>query len=250
MDISIFTLFLRHLITKHHYFALWISDHGLHIRGSIPPTAPEAQWTIEARGSNLETLKRRTVSAYLRRTYDEKRKRSSGAIVRPRSGSSGGGMKGPRARSYVGAPWFTVDDIFSLALVGAYRTTAPDNGGPAWHFVSNYCPALARTRPVLSISSVLYRSSTERDNALFYSALFLFCFACLLCFFFRRVIFRQPLALCCAVARRRRVSARISRLSWHRFIIAKSGCANRLSDVKYISEQIMHHFKYAYLCAL
>lgn len=39
------------------------------------------------------------------------------------------------------------------------------------------------------------------------------------CVFFCRVIFRQPLALCCAVAGRRRVSARISWLSWHRFIV-------------------------------
>lgn len=46
-------------------------------------TIPEAQRAIEARGGNLETLKRRAVSAYLRRTYDEKRKRGPGAIVRP-----------------------------------------------------------------------------------------------------------------------------------------------------------------------
>lgn len=110
---------------------------------------------------------------------------SSGAIVRP-PGSSGGGMKGVKgpALSSAGAPWFTVDDIFSLALVGAYRTTAPDNGGLAWHFVSNYCP---RGRSFLSRRSD--RSSAERDNALFYSALFLFCFACLRFFFFAALFF-------------------------------------------------------------
>lgn len=129
----------------------------------------------------VATLKRWSGEPYLRRTYDEKRKRSPDAIVRPPvADRPAEGWKGPVLSPLPGAPWFTVDDIFSLVLVGAYRTTAPDNGGPAWHFVSNYCPA----RPVLSISSVLYRSSTERDNALFYSAPFLFCFACLLCFFF------------------------------------------------------------------
>ena len=144
---------------------------------------------------------------------------SSGAIVRPpEADRPGGGMKGVKgpALSSAGAPWFTVDDIFSLALVGAYRTTAPDNGGLAWHFVSNYCPR-SRGRSFLFRRSDC--SSTKRDNALFYSALFLFCFACLR-FFFIAFIFRQPLALCCAVAGRRRVSAWISRLSWHRFIIA------------------------------
>lgn len=128
----------------------------------------------------VATLKCSAVSAYLWRTYDEKRKRAPvRSCGRPkRIVRHGGGMKGVKgpALSSAGAPWFTVDDIFSLVLVGAYRTTAPDNGGPAWHFVSNYCPR-SRGR-----SFLFYRSdrfSAEHDNALFYSALFLFCFACL-----------------------------------------------------------------------
>lgn len=250
MDVSIFTLFLKYLTTTKQIIILCSYlryEFSITIfRGAL------VDCPLNGRSKLAVATLKRWSGEPSRLIYDVRMMKNGSAQLRrdraaARSGSSGGGMKGPRALSYVGAPWFTVDDIFSLALVGAYRTTAPDNGGPAWHFVSNYCPALAR--PVLSISSVPYRTSTERDNALFYSALFLFCFACLLCFFFRRVIFRQPLALCCAVARRRRVSARISRLSWHRFIIARSGCANRLG-VKDTSEQIRRHFKYACLCVL
>lgn len=85
-------------------------------------------------------------------------------------------------------------------------------------FCFELLPALAR--PVLSISPVrpflLYRA--RQCSILFCSIFILFCLFSP--HFFGRVIFRQPLALCCVVARRRRVSARIARRPWHRFIIA------------------------------
>jgi len=159
---------------------------------------------------------------------------SSGAIVRPpEADRPGGGMKGVKgpALSSAGAPWFTVDDIFSLALVGAYRTTAPDNGGLAWHFVSNYCPR-SRGRSFLFRRSD--RSSTKRDNALFYSALFLFCFACLR-FFFYRVYFS---AAARSLLRRRGTSTRI-RLNFAALVAqiyhrnyARNSCTNDLLGVK------------------
>lgn len=176
--------------------------------------APEAQRAIEARGGNLETLKRRAVSAYLRRTYDEKRKRapvrSCGRperIVRRRN------ERGERACSLFCRS--TLIYCRRYFLVGA-SWRLPHYRARQWRARLTFCfeLLLALARPVLSISPLLHRA--RQCSILFCSIFILFC---LFVFFFGCVIFRQPLALCCAVAGRRRVSARILRLSWHRFII-------------------------------
>lgn len=100
-------------------------------------------------------------------------------------------------------------------LVGA-SWRLPHHRARQWRVRLTFCfkLLLALARPVLSISPLLHRA--RQCSILFCSIFILFC---LFAFFFGCVIFRQPLALCCAVAGRRRVSARISRLSWHRFII-------------------------------
>lgn len=133
----------------------------------------------------MATLKRRSSETQSRSliydgTYDEKRKQAqrAGAIVRPPGADrpAGGGMKGVKRSSLSSAraPWFTVDDIFSLALVGAYRTTALDNGEPLDILFRIIARARA-TGPFYFAGPTV--SPLPRDNALFYTVLFLFYFA-------------------------------------------------------------------------
>lgn len=134
---------------------------------------------------------------------------SSGAIVRLPGADrparcrdeQGEGVKRGPARSSAGAPWFTVDDIFSLALVGAYRTTAPDNGGPAWHFVSNYC---SRGRSFLFLSPVRPLLRRARQCSILFCSIFIL--FCLFVVFFSSRYFS---AAARSLLRRRATSTRI-----------------------------------------
>lgn len=163
-------------------------------------------------------------------------------------------MKGPRALfSLLCQSRSTLIYCRRYFLVGAsWRLPHPTMAGPLDILFRIIAPALARAAgPFYFVGPPPLLHRARQCSILFCSIFILFrlfalVFIIFFYFFFRRVIFRQPLALCCAVARRRRVSARISRLPWHRFIIASSGCANRLNVVKDISEQIRRHFKYAY----
>lgn len=104
-----------------------------------------------------------------------------------RSGSSGGGMKGVKgpALSSAGAPWFTVDDIFSLALVGAYRTTRARQWRARLTFCFELLPALAR--PVLSISPLRPLLHRARQCSILFCSIFIL--FCLFAFFFVALFF-------------------------------------------------------------
>lgn len=238
---SIFSYFFLYF-----YLILFCSLDGFPVAGF------RRAWPLPKRNERsklaVATLKR--WSGELSRLIYDVRMMKNGSELRcdraaARSGSSGGGMKGVKgpALSSAGAPWFTVDDIFSLVLVGAYRTTASDNGGLAWHFVSNYC---LRSRGQSFLFRRSDRSSTERDNALFYSALFLFCFACL-----RFFLSRYFSAAARSLLRRRGTSTHIRpnfaalvAQIYHRnyarnslandLLSAKSNCANKAPLCTYV----------------
>lgn len=122
-------------------------------------------WTLSMlrRLSKRVTLNVNTKHRGARSTQWQGTEAGEGAIVRldhPQRDETGlRGWKGQEGRERVSqgmgeggesssTPWFTVGDIFSSALVGAYRTTALDNGGRL-----TFCFELLPAWPVLSISA-------------------------------------------------------------------------------------------------
>lgn len=92
-----------------------------------------------------------------------------------------------------------------MALVGAYRTTAPDNGEPLDILFRIIARARA-TGPFYFAGPTVHLLYTAlSDNALFYSALFLFCFAPFFPLFWSRYFSAAARSL----LRRRTTSTRI-----------------------------------------
>lgn len=156
-------------------------------------------------------LKRRAVSAYLRRTYDEKRKR---APVR----SCGRPERIVRRRDERGERACSLFCRSTLIYCRRYFLV-----GASWRLPHHPRPTMAGSLDILfriiararAAGPFYFAAPTAPPPSatMLYFILLYFYSVLPVCVFFCRVIFRQPLALCCAVAGRRRVSARISRLS-------------------------------------
>lgn len=207
LNVTIKTLLLRHSLDMDFQSQVFVT-----LWTAFSLFLPE-QRAIEARGGNLEMLSR--LGLFMTYVW-WKTEASAGAIVRPPEADRPARRRderGERACSLFCRS--TLIYCRRYFLVGA-SWRLPHHCARQWWARLTFCfellPALAR--PVLSILPVRPLLCRARQCSILYCSIFiLFClFVFFIYIFFSRVIFRQPLALCCRVARRRHVSARISRL--------------------------------------
>jgi len=175
--------------------------------GGLPPclTVLEAQWTIEAREATLK----RWSGELSRFIYDVRMMKNGSELRCDRAAARSGSSRRRDERGERACSLFCRSTLIYCRryfLVGA-SWRLPHHRARQWRARLTFCfellPALAR--PVLSISPLRPLLHQARQCSILFCSIFIL--FRLFAFFFVAFIFRQPLALCCAVAGRRRVSA-------------------------------------------